>query len=195
MKNKSTYVTIVSGLPRSGTSLMMQMLEAGGLPVLTDGIRQANVDNPKGYYELERVKDLPNDKSWVGEATGKAVKVIYKLVKHLPANFAYRIVFMQRDLEEVLRSQEHMLANDGLAPGILRRDALLQHFQTDVMAFRRWAEAQKNISLIYVDYQGLMDEPAEWVMRVCSFLGVDLDCDAMAAVVDHTLYRNRSAAG
>jgi hypothetical protein len=93
---KRNTITIVSGLPRSGTSLMMMMLEAGGMPVLTDHIRTADADNPKGYYEFERVKAIERDQAWLKEADGKAVKMISALLKYLPQNYAYRIIFMRR---------------------------------------------------------------------------------------------------
>ena len=106
-------ITIVSGLPRSGTSLMMQMLESGGLPVLCDGERKADTDNPKGYFEWERIKQLPKDPSLIAEAEGKVVKVISQLILSLPADHDYRIVFMQRPLPEVLKSQDKMLRTPG----------------------------------------------------------------------------------
>src|SRR5258708_19854994 len=102
-------ITIVSGLPRSGPSLMMQMLDAGGLPVLSDGERKADTDNPKGYLEWERIKQLPKDPSLIAEAEGKVVKVISQLILSLPAGHEYRVVFMQRPLPEVLKSQQKML--------------------------------------------------------------------------------------
>src|SRR5260370_20318317 len=106
-------ITIVSGLPRSGTSLMMQMLDAGGLPVLSDGERRADTDNPKGYLEWERIKQLPKDPSLIAEAEGKVVKVISQLILSLPSDHEYRIVFMQRPLPEALKSQEEMLRRRG----------------------------------------------------------------------------------
>ena len=97
-------ITIVSGLPRSGTSLMMQMLEAGGMPVLTDGIRDADEDNPRGYYELEAVKRTKDDPAWLHGAPGKVVKMIYLLLYDLPTTYNYRIIFMRRPLSEVVAS-------------------------------------------------------------------------------------------
>src|SRR5262245_6505245 len=113
-------VAVVSGLPRSGTSMMMKMLEAGGLTPYTDGERSADIDNPEGYYEFERVKDLERDpdKSWVRGARGKALKVISFLLRHLPGENRYRIVYMRRHLDEVLKSQDKMLDRLGNpAPG------------------------------------------------------------------------------
>lgn len=186
------FVTVVSGLPRSGTSMMMRMLEAGGIAPVVDGERKANADNPMGYYEFEPVKALKEDSSWVANATGQAVKVIYKLVYDLPNNVPYRIVFMQRDIEEVLSSQEKMMRRDGLDPDTIGRDLLYNLFQTDVMDFRRWAEVQGNIRIMYADYRRMIDEPEEMSRHIAEFLGEDLDIQAMASVVDPDLYRNRA---
>lgn len=192
MGTSKNFVTIVSGLPRSGTSMMMRMLEAGGVPPVVDGERKANADNPMGYYEFEPVKALKEDSSWVAASTGQAVKVIYKLVYDLPNNVPYRIVFMQRDIEEVLSSQEKMMRRDGLDPDTIGRDLLFNLFQTDVMDFRRWAEVQGNIQIMYADYRRMVDEPEEMSRHIAEFLGQDLDIQAMASVVDPDLYRNRA---
>ena len=109
-------ITIVSGLPRSGTSMMMQMLKQGGIEILTDKIRQNDVNNPRGYYELEKVKELPKDNTWLPEAEGKGVKIIVQLLQYLLPGFEYRIIFMQRDIKEILRSQKKMLENLGKNP-------------------------------------------------------------------------------
>jgi hypothetical protein len=192
MGTSKNFVTIVSGLPRSGTSMMMRMLEAGGISPVVDGERKANADNPMGYYEFEPVKALKEDSSWVADSTGQAVKVIYKLVYDLPNNVPYRIVFMQRDIEEVLSSQEKMMRRDGLDPDTIGRDLLFNLFQTDVMDFRRWAEVQGNIQIMYADYRRMVDEPEEMSRHIAEFLGQDLDIPAMASVVDPDLYRNRA---
>lgn len=194
MDGTRSYVTIVSGLPRSGTSLMMRMLETGGIEVLSDGLRDANEDNPNGYYEYEPVKALAEDKAWVPAAMGRAVKVIYKLVYELPADLPYRILFMQRDLEEVLRSQETMMRRDGLDPDAIGRDVLLRLFQTDVLNFEGWAAAQPNIAMLRVGYRDLVERPRDTLRAVDGFLGGGLDIDAMAGVADGRLYRNRAPA-
>ena len=193
MNQPRDFVTIVSGLPRSGTSMMMRVMEAGGVPPLVDHLRQPNPDNPGGYYEFERVKMLKEDSSWVGDAKGMAVKVIYKLVADLPTSESYRIVFMQRDLEEVLRSQETMMRRDGLDPDTIGRDTLLQLFQTEVFTFRRWAEVQKNIRIFYADYRQIIDDPEAAMGEIAAFLESDLDIKAMAEVVNPDLYRNRAS--
>jgi len=172
--------------------MMMRMLEAGGGAPVQDGVRTANEDNPLGYYEFEPVKRLKEDRSWVAGATGQAVKVIYKLVYDLPPNVAYRVLFMQRDLDEVLSSQEAMMRRDGLDPDEIGRDVLLRLFQSDVFEFRRWADAQPNITLLPVDYARIVAEPEDTAREIAAFLGRDLDLQAMAQVVDPTLYRNRT---
>ena len=192
MKDYNEFVTIVSGLPRSGTSMMMRMLQAGGVPVLTDHQRTANEDNPGGYFEFERVKQLPEDKSWVEGARGQAVKVIYKLVYDLPPDLPYRVVFMVRDLDEVLASQEVMMRRDGIDPDEIGRDVLLGLFQAEVMKFRRWAEAQPNIDILYVDYARVVDAGHHMAEEISAFLGGGLDVATMAGVVDQGLYRNRA---
>lgn len=171
---------------------MMRMLEAGGIDAVQDGARVANDDNPMGYYEFEPVKQLREDSSWIAGAMGKAIKVIYKLVYDLPPNQHYRIIFMQRDLDEVLNSQEVMMRRDGLDPDMIGRDVLLRLFQTDVIKFRRWAEAQPNISMFYADYRRVIGEPEHMAHDIATFLGQALNLQAMAEVVDPNLYRNRA---
>lgn len=192
MAQNADFVTVVSGLPRSGTSMMMRMLEAGGIPPVVDHERAPNDDNPLGYYEFEPVKALKEDSAWVDGVRGQAVKVIYKLVYDLPAAVPYRVVFMQRELDEVLSSQETMMRRDGLDPDAIGRDVLLQLFQSEVFAFRRWAEAQTNIRIYYADYGRAIAEPEASVAQLADFLGLPLDQKAMAEVVDPNLYRNRA---
>ncbi len=186
------FVTIVSGLPRSGTSMMMRMLEAGGMRVLTDDARPANEDNPRGYYEFERVKTLETDKAWVEGARGKAVKVIYKLAYHLPPGIAYRMLFMQRDLEEVLRSQAAMMRRDGLDPDEIGHERLMALFQAEILTFRRWAEAQANIDILAVDHARVLIAPRDMSEVISEFLGGRLDATAMARAVEPALWRNRA---
>ena len=183
MTDRGGFVTIVTGLPRSGTSMMMRMLEAGGMPALTDDARPANEDNPRGYYEFERVKALETDKAWVADARGMAVKVIYKLAYHLPPGLAYRMLFMQRDLDEVLRSQAVMMRRDGLDPEAIGQDTLMALFQAEIIKFRRWAEAQANIDILYVDHARVMTEPLDMAREVAAFLDAELDTEAMARAV------------
>jgi hypothetical protein len=184
------FLTIVSGLPRSGTSLMMTMLEAGGLPVLVDHVREADVDNPRGYYEFEPVKSLKDDASWVAPALGKAVKMVYLLLMDLPTDQEYRVLFMRRELAEVLASQRAMLDRMGKAPppDDARMAAL---FRDQLARSDAWVRGRPNFRLLDVSYNALVADPAPILAEVDRFLGGGLDLDAMARVVDPSLYRNR----
>lgn len=188
----AAFVTVVSGLPRSGTSMMMRVLEAGGMPVLTDAVRSADDDNPRGYYEFEPVKALKQDASWVSAARGHAVKVIYKLVYDLPRGIPYRILFLQRDLAEVVASQEKMLARSGQPAAAVPAEMMIRLFQSEVLAFRNWVAAQRDMDVLYVDYAALIARPEEGMAEVAAFLGGGLDVAAMARVADPALYRNRA---
>jgi hypothetical protein len=189
----ANYLTIVSGLPRSGTSMMMRMLEVGGLPVLTDGERTADDDNPNGYYEFEAVKQTREDASWLRDSEGKAVKMIYRLLYDLPAGREYRILFMMRKLEEVLASQRVMLRRKGMADDAISDDQMAALFRADLDKFRSWVAAQPHIALIDVSYNQVQENPAGEVRRINEFLGGVLNEDAMVQVVDEALYRNRAA--
>ena len=189
-----TPVTVVSGLPRSGTSMMMRMLEAGGIAPFTDGERVADIDNPEGYYEYERVKGLEQDpdKRWVREARGRALKVISFLLRHLPDENAYRIVYMRRNLEEVLKSQDKMLGRLGHGAGGGGPEATKEAYRNDIVAARLLARKRPNMELIEVDYAEAIADPAGAARRVNEFLGGGLDEGAMAAAVNERLYRNRA---
>ena len=185
------FLTIVSGLPRSGTSLMMKMLEAGGLPVLVDNVREADLDNPKGYYEFEPVKALKADSSWVAGARGKAVKMVYLLLMDLPSHQEYRILFMRRNIEEVLASQRAMLDRMGKAAPL--EDAKMAALFRDQLAkFDAWVKGRPNFRVLDVSHHGLVTDAPPILAEVDRFLGGGLDVDAMARVVEPTLYRNRA---
>lgn len=187
------FVTVVSGLPRSGTSMMMKMLDAGGIAPIIDNIRTADEDNPKGYYEFERVKALDKgDTAWVADAVGKSVKVISALLRHLPAEFEYRVVFMRRRLEESIESQKKMLARRGEDPDKVSDDEVLNLLRKHLDMVDRWLARQPNVRTLDVQYHEMIAHPAEGVARLNAFLGGDLDTAAMAQVVDETLYRNRA---
>jgi hypothetical protein len=185
-------ITIVSGLPRSGTSLMMQMLGAGGLPVLTDGERKADEDNLKGYLEWERIKQLPKDPSLIAEAENKVVKVISQLVLSLPVGHEYRIVFMQRPLPEVLKSQDEMLRRRGNADSIISdTSAIEEAFQRHLIEVNKWAASKANVQMLRVHYHRVLREPKAVAEEVVGFLKIPLDTESMARQVDGSLYRNR----
>lgn len=191
MKQKDA-ITVVSGLPRSGTSMMMQMLEAGGVPILTDRVRAADEDNLKGYYEFERVKALPQDTAWLEEARGKAVKIVSELLRRLPADHAYRIIFMRRDLREVLASQGQMLIRRGVAsPGGVGDDRMAEVFRKHLREVEAWVAGQPQAAVFYADYNEILREPGRWAEEIGRFLGGGLDVKRMAGVVDAMLYRQR----
>lgn len=189
-------IYVVSGLPRSGTSMMMRMLEAGGIAPFTDGERSADIDNPEGYYEYRRVMDLEQepDKSWVRGARGHALKVISFLLRHLPDDNAYRIVYMRRSLDEVLVSQDKMLDRLGRAAKGGDMEAMKEAYRNDIVAARLFARKQPNMEMIELQYAEAVADPSAAARRVNQFLGRRLDEAAMAAAVKAQLYRNRSGA-
>ncbi len=184
-------ITIVSGLPRSGTSMMMRMLEAGGMPVLTDQLRTADEDNPEGYYEFERVKQIEHDQAWLEEAQGRAVKMIAALLKHLPAHYDYRIVFMRRSIQEVLASQKLMLIRRGEAIDTVPDERMAELFAGHLVQIEAWLKGQPNILALHVDYGEVLSDPVAQARRVSQFLDTTLDVENMASVVDSSLYRQR----
>ena len=186
-------VIVVSGLPRSGTSMAMKMLEAGGVAVVTDGARTADEDNPKGYYEDERVLDLAKaeDKAWVRGARGRAVKIISYLLRHMPPDNNYRVLFMRRDLTEVLASQAKMLERRGEADE--GDDARMrQLFETDLWKAGYFMKHSPAVEALDVPYTDVLADPETWARRMAAFLDRDLDVEKMVRVVDPTLYRNRA---
>jgi Sulfotransferase domain len=182
-------ITIVSGLPRSGTSLMMQMLDQGGMAVVTDNIRRADTDNPRGYYEFEQVKKIKTDVSWLAAMRGKAFKMVSQLLYELPPTEKYRVIFMERDLHEVLDSQEKMLArlNKPAAPRTTIERSFIEHLRR----LHQWLAKQPNIDVLYVSYNELLDAPEQQAVRVSTFLEGAPDVKKMAMTVDPSLYRNR----
>jgi len=184
-------ITLVSGLPRSGTSMMMKMLEAGGIPPLTDEIREADADNPKGYYEFERVKKLDKgDSDWLAKAEGKAVKVISALLQHLPEAYDYQVIFMERHMPEILASQRKMLDRRGEVDE-MDDEKMTALFEKHLQQVKTWLAEQENFSVLYVHYSEALDDARSQAERVNAFLGAGLDVDKMAGTVDPNLYRNR----
>ncbi len=184
-------IVVVSGLPRSGTSLMMQMLAAGGLPVLSDGERKSDTDNPKGYFEWERIKQLPKNPNLIAEGEGKVVKVISQLVLSLPADHEYRVIFMQRPLPEVLKSQDEMLRRRGNADSNTDSSAIEPAFQRHLIEVNKWLAGKANIQVLRVHYHRVLREPQAVTEEIAAFLQAPLDIKAMVRQVDTNLYRNR----
>jgi len=188
-----SFITVVSGLPRSGTSLMMQMLTAGGIPPLTDALRSADDDNPRGYFELEKVKLLRQDRSWLPEAAGKVVKIIHLLLMELPTDQQYRVVFMHRDLAEVTKSQAVMLERSGKSGAAMSPEKLAAVFFNQLATVRKWLAERPCFRVMDVNYAELIKNPAASAREINEFLGGSLDVNAMIAAVDPTLYRNRAS--
>ena len=184
-------VTIVSGLPRSGTSMMMQMLVTGGLSALTDDIRQPDEDNPRGYYEFERVKQVAQDPSWLDGAEGKVVKMVYRLLYDLPGSHSYRVIFLRRNLDEVIASQEEMLRRHGKQSDDVDPAQLKEIYRRQLQEVDAWLQDRPNFSVLYVDYQDVLSDPERVVHELNRFLDGRLDVDAMLRVPDRSLYRQR----
>ena len=184
-------ITIVSGLPRSGTSLMMQMLVAGGLIPLSDGERVADADNPRGYLEWERIKTLPQDPGCIAEAEGKVVKVISRLLFSLPADHEYKVIFMQRPLPEVLASQDQMMKRRGTFKGG-NAAVMSAAFEKHLREVYAWLDGKSYVKAIKLPYHDVLKDPKHIGHKLSEFLVSSLNVDAMAQQVDASLYRNRS---
>ena len=184
-------ITIVSGLPRSGTSLMMQMLVAGGMTPLSDGERAADADNPRGYLEWERIKTLPDDPGCIAEAEGKVVKVISRLLLALPAGHEYRVIFMQRPLPEVLASQDQMMRRRGTFKEGVNPSAVAAAFEKHLREVYGWLDGKPYVKAMRVPYHDVLSAPKEIGQKISDFLGVPLNLETMIQQVDDSLYRNR----
>lgn len=188
-------VVIVSGLPRSGTSMAMKMIEAGGMKPVVDNIRTADIDNPKGYYEDERVKDLAEaqDMSWLRAARGKVIKVVSSLLNYLPASNTYKVVFMRRNLHEVLASQAKMLERRGEVSHT-EDDDLLAMYKGHLEKVEFQLRFRPYFDCLYVNYADVVGDPLSQARLMADFVGRGLDVQKMAAAVDGSLYRNRATA-
>ncbi len=187
--SKSKLIYVVSGLPRSGTSLMMQMIEASGIPIYTDNVREKDESNPRGYYEHQAVKNIASNTKWLKETVGKTVKIVAQLLSHLPAKYNYKIVFMNRDIHEVITSQTQMLVRDKK----VKPDAYLMNlelaFQKTLEQVQAWAKKNYNVELLYINHKDAIEKPKEVAEKVTNFLEIDADIEKMAAVVDKKLHR------
>jgi hypothetical protein len=188
-------VVIVSGLPRSGTSMAMKMLEAGGMELVVDNVRTADVDNPKGYYEDERVKDLAEmeDMSWLRAARGKVIKVVSSLLNYLPAENTYKVIFMRRNLHEVLASQAKMLERRG-EDSQTGDEELLAMYESHLEKVQFQLRFRPHFEALYLNYADVVGDPLSQAQLMAAFVGGGLDVAKMAAAVDGSLYRNRAAA-
>ena len=184
---------VVSGLPRSGTSMAMKMLEAGGVSLVEDSIRTADEDNPRGYYEDERVKDLAqmNDKSWLREARGKGIKIISHLLRELPTDNNYKVLFIRRSLDEVLASQAKMLVRRG-EETTTDDTTMRELFEGDLWRALYQLKRGPHFEFLELEHRAFLDDPKTQAEKIRDFLAMDLDVEAMAAVVDRSLHRNRA---
>jgi hypothetical protein len=191
MENKD-YTVVVSGLPRSGTSMMMKMLEAGGQMILSDNIRQADANNPNGYYEFERVKKLKEgDFAWIPESKGKVVKIVTGLIMQLPSDHKYKVIFMQREMGEVLSSQKKMLGRLGKENDKVADEKMAKIYQEHLKQVNAWIARQPNIEVLYVNYNTMVGDPCDSLQKVNEFLGGEMDVNIMAGVINKELYRER----
>jgi hypothetical protein len=193
MTTKPVY--IVSGIPRSGTSVMMNMLGEAGLPLLTDEERPADASNPRGYFELEAVRRMRDDLGWLDEAPGHGVKVIHRLLAALPLDRTYRVILMGRPLEEVVASQTRMLeAMGGRPPDPMPESRLEEIFAEQLDETRALLDREPAFEWIEVEYHDLLADPVGCAARVAEFLGLTVDAENMARPVDPALYRTRLSA-
>ena len=183
---------VVSGIPRSGTSMMMKMLAAGGVPPLTDGVRSADCDNPEGYFEFEPLKRMSENPGCLDQAAGKAVKVISWLLHDLPMDYCYRLIFMLRDIDEILSSQRQMLVRRGNSTGLEAEEGLRSAYENHLAATKKWLrERSGNFEVLFLGFAQVHSDPCREAGRVCEFLGGGLDVEAMAEAVNFDLYRQR----
>ncbi len=191
----SKDIIIVSGLPRSGTSMMMRMLEAGGVDLLKDGIRSADEDNPKGYFEFEPVKDLgkSDDTSWLSRAEGQVVKIVSPLLQHLPLEgYRYKVLFMRRHLREILASQAKMLERRGEKADPADDEAMFHYFVRHIDEIQDYLGRNRCFETEYFFFREMLGDPLEQARRINAFLGIEKDVEQMASAVDGSLYRNRA---
>ena len=171
---------------------MMQMLVEAGMTALTDNQRTADQDNPNGYYELESVLRLQLEASWLSEAEGKVVKVVSPLLAHLPDSYDYDVIFMRRDLGEIIASQSRMIANRQSNGADLNAEQLTKTFKNHLKDVYIWMGARPNVRNLTVNYSDVIADPSAVAARVSGFLGDTLDPDSMVSAVDANLYRNRA---
>ena len=188
--NNNIY--IVSGLPRTGTSLMMKMLEAGGLSVVTDDIRSADTDNPKGYYELEKVKNIFNDNDWLKTIKGRSIKMVSQLLLKIPKENTYKIIFMKRDLKEVIMSQKKMLINRKKKLPLVNDDTLEKFYLNHLNKITSFIDQSSNIDVRYIYFNKLMKSPLSELRKLQNDFINNINMDNMIKMIDTSLYRNRN---
>jgi hypothetical protein len=179
-------IIIVTGLPRSGTSLMMQIFDKSNISVLTDGKREKDISNPEGYYELEAVKGIVKDNSFLKDASGKVVKIVAPLTIFIDKSLKYKAVFMRRDMDEILRSQEKMLLKDQTSEREKFRTIYEFHLKKTYKFFQ-----ENKIPYLDIQYKELVNEPDTVLKSLIEFCGLSSSVEDLASVVKPELYRNR----
>jgi hypothetical protein len=192
-QKKGGAVIVVSGLPRSGTSMMMNMLAAGGVPAVSDSIRNADEDNPNGYFEFEPVKQLSEGQNdWLAEADRKVVKIVSALLEYLPTGHRYKIIFMERDIKEILASQQKML-NRRNEESKVSDTEMESQFQKHLADVKYWLARQPNMEVLYINYSDLISDPEGYLKTIADFIGIPVDQAKMRSVPNERLYRNRAS--
>jgi hypothetical protein len=186
-------IVVVSGLPRSGTSMVMGMLAAGGLELMTDGVRVADESNPAGYFEYERVKTLDKggDKTWLESVRGKGIKIISFLLRDLPDTNSYRVIFLDRAMDEILRSQQKMLQASGAPADPAQDERIAAGFRDHIRTVKAMLAQRPCFEVLELNHADVLNRPVEQAARIERFVGAGLDGAKMAAIVDRALYRNR----
>jgi hypothetical protein len=179
---ENNNIIIISGLPRSGTSMMMQMLQAGGIDLVFDGVRSADSYNPRGYFEYEKVKSLQKDNSWITGCKGKAIKILFHQLKFLPGQLYYKVIFMKRNLNDVLNSQDRMLA--GLEKAVDDRNKMKMIFEKELQLIQTWLNNQSNMDILYIDYDFVLMDPAVSVKKILKFLAYSGDEIKMQMIIN-----------
>ncbi len=184
---------MVSGLPRSGTSMMMKMLDLGEMPLLIDNLRKPDPDNPEGYYEFERVKGLERDNLWLETARCKAVKIVSPILHHLQLNenFRYKVIFMLRAIDEILASQRKMADRLNQGGDSIKDSILKQRYSCHLEEIQKWLEKKESIDVMYVNYRDVLNDPFLTAKDICKFLDINLNTQEMAFAIDNSLYRQR----
>lgn len=184
-------IIVVSGMPRSGTSLMMQMLAAGGVPIFTDKKRPADPNNYHGYFEHEAVKTIEKNTRWLENVKGRAIKIISPLLRYLPEKYDYKIIFMERNIDEIILSQNTMLKKSGKSPGRISDKRLHELYAQEIRSVKSWMDKQSNIDVLFVNYADLISDAIRHLRRLENFLDCRFDLHKMSAVVDKTMYRSK----
>jgi len=184
-------IIVVSGLPRSGTSMVMKMLAAGGVDVVTDNIRKPDYDNPKGYFEYQKVKNLKNDSIWLKDMRGRAIKIISHLLYYLPLTLRYKIIFIERNMQEILDSQRKMYQRLQKQSDNIEDSVLVEKFNLHLQKIHDWIKIKNDIDCLHVHYSDILDDALRQSQTIQAFLNLPFDVEAMSKVVDLSLYRNR----